>query len=229
MLQHHSWTEQLPHTVFVASPKQKKSLEIQGVKYQFVTLSEKKFFGDEEISINGLSVKVSDREKTLLDCLDHLKYAGGITEVSKALWNAKDELDWEKLLSYGIRMGDSAILKRLGYLTELLRLVDSSYREKIETHLKKGYSLLDLSAGRREGQRLSRWRLILNISPDQFLSWKTESSKREGYPTRPWEEQKEQRARVEISDFLKAKRKEILRLCAKRGARKVRVFKQPKW
>lgn len=70
-------------------------------------------------------------------------------------------------------MGDSAILKRGGYLTELLRLAIPSYREKIEAHLKKGYSLLDPSAGHRDGERISRWRLIINIPPDQFLSWRT--------------------------------------------------------
>lgn len=85
MLQHYGWTEQLPLTVLIASPRRKKNLEIQGVMYQFVTLTEKKFFGDVEIAIEGQTVKVSDREKTLLDCLNHLEYAGGIIEVSKAL------------------------------------------------------------------------------------------------------------------------------------------------
>lgn len=204
ILQHYGWTEQLPHPIFVASPKRKKNLVIQGVSYQFVTLSEKKFFGVEEISIDGLSIKVSEREKTILDCLDHLEYAGGITEVSKALWNAREELDWEKLLSYGIRMGDSAILKRLGYLTELLRIADAFFLEEVEKHLKKGYSLLDPSAGHRNGKRISRWRLILNIPPDEILSWRE-------YP-------------MEISKLIRTRREEILQLCVKRGARNIRIF-----
>ncbi|MGI0021408.1 MAG: type IV toxin-antitoxin system AbiEi family antitoxin domain-containing protein, partial [Nitrososphaeraceae archaeon] len=38
-------TEQIPYTIFVATTKRKRNLTFDNQKFQFITLSEKKFFG----------------------------------------------------------------------------------------------------------------------------------------------------------------------------------------
>lgn len=73
-------------------------------------------------------VCIADQEKTLIDCIDKQQYAGGISEVAKGLWEAKKEIDFEKLIEYAIKMENKSLLKRLGYLLDLLNL----YKNNIE-------------------------------------------------------------------------------------------------
>ncbi len=61
---------------------------------------------------------MADREKTIVDGLDHPEHAGSIIEVRKALWRGRAELDFERLVDYSLRMKNRAIIKRLGFLLE---------------------------------------------------------------------------------------------------------------
>lgn len=47
-------------------------------------------------------IVIPEKEKTIVDALDHPEYCGGIEEVAKCLWNAKDDADisFEKILKY---------------------------------------------------------------------------------------------------------------------------------
>lgn len=76
--------------------------------------------GFKQISIDGSHVNISEPEKTIVDCLDRLRYCGGISEVAKALWYGRDEFDFTKMAEYSRRYGNRAANQRLGYLIELL-------------------------------------------------------------------------------------------------------------
>lgn len=171
-LNYHGLTEQVPRTVFVATPSRVGKRKILDSDYRFITLAERKFFGYDQEIIGDARVNVSDREKTLVDCLDHPEYCGGLEEVVKALHSGRDELSLEKMAGYAKRMGNSAILKRLGYLIELMGikhsagLIDSALEE-----VKKGYVLLDPTE-ERGGWYLARWRLRVNVSDDRLREWK---------------------------------------------------------
>jgi predicted transcriptional regulator of viral defense system len=161
----------LTNTIFIVSPKRKKNLTITGVNYKFVKIHPKKMFGSTEIEVNDMIIKVSDKEKTLLDCMDHPEYCGGITEVIKGLWNAKGELDFMKMLNYAERMNNSAIVKRLGYLMEILELDKREFITTLRRMVRKGFSPLDPLLPKK-GKFNSQWNLILNISKEELLSFK---------------------------------------------------------
>ena len=42
--------------------------------YRFVFISKRKFFGAKQISIDGSQVNISEPEKTIVDCLDRVRY-----------------------------------------------------------------------------------------------------------------------------------------------------------
>ena len=115
-LNFYGFTEQTPFTVFVATPRRIKNREVLNIKFNFVTLSKRKFFGFEPTVVSIYKINISDREKTLADALDHPEHCGGIPEVAKSLWNAKEVVSIEKIAGYAERMGNTAIVKRLGYL-----------------------------------------------------------------------------------------------------------------
>jgi len=168
-LNFHGFTEQVPITVYVVTIKRLRDRTILNTKYRFVTLDKRKFFGFEAESVSNIKVNISDKEKTLADCLDHPEYCGGISEIVKALWDAKDEFSMEKLVSYSLTMGNSAILKRLGFLLELLQIgISENLMEKIRTNVKKGYVLLD-PLEEKHGKYSTRWGLLINVSEDRLL------------------------------------------------------------
>ena len=160
-LSHYHLTEQIPFSVFIASTKRKSNRTIFGVRYIFVALSEKKFFGYTGVSISGKTVYVSDREKTVADCLDHPEYCGDITEVAKALRSR--DLSYRKVVDYAIRMGNATILKRFGYLSEILNLdLDEGLKRKILDNISRGYSVFDPALKSRSGKYNDKWKLLVN-------------------------------------------------------------------
>lgn len=78
----HAFTKETPFTVFVANTKRTRNRKILDIRCRFVTLSKKRFFGFIPIAVGAHHVNISDREKTLVDALDHSEYCGAIGKVS---------------------------------------------------------------------------------------------------------------------------------------------------
>ena len=110
---------------------------------------------------------ISDMERTIIDCLQHPAFAGGVTEVARGLWMKRDELKVERLMEYAKRLGVGAVVRRLGYLLEYYGMGDASMLESFRSTLTATYQRLDpvLPA---EGSFLSRWRLQQNVTPDEL-------------------------------------------------------------
>jgi len=165
-LNFYGFTEQTPFTVFVATTRRMKNREVLNAKYNFITLSNRKFFGFEPTAVGTYKVNVSDREKTLADALDHPEYCGAIPEVAKSLWNAKEKVSFEKIVIYAERMGNTAIVKRLGYLLESLSInVDLEVLSKMRETISPGMSALDPTCPKK-GKYNARWNLLLNVSKE---------------------------------------------------------------
>jgi predicted transcriptional regulator of viral defense system len=98
-------TEQSPRTVFVATTKRKRDVEFGPTRFEFITLSRKKFFGFVEAEISGGPFNVSTREKTLVDCLAFPKCCGGLDEAVKGAWNGRKKIDFAKTLRFAERYG----------------------------------------------------------------------------------------------------------------------------
>ena len=111
-------TEQVPHTVFVATTRKKRPVDFQGHHFRYVTVKRDKFFGYRRESVGDLPVLVADLEKSLIDSLDQSRYAGGMAEVAHALIVAAPDLDMDLLIDYAMRIGDRSLASRLGYLLE---------------------------------------------------------------------------------------------------------------
>ena len=156
-LDFHGLTEQMPRTVFVETTSRRKrpKVNVFGVDYYIVRVKNEKFFGNEQHWIEGASINITDPEKTIVDCLDRTRLCGGVIEVAKAL--AEGGFDKDKLIHYSIRINNSGVIRRLGYLADHLDLgIDVP---KVDT---RNYLCLDPSMPHR-GPKNARWRLIVNI------------------------------------------------------------------
>ena len=161
-LNHHGMTEQLPRTVFVATdhPVRRKPGDVLGVSYKIVSLRPGKLFGITKAWIDEIPFSVTDREKTIIDGLDLPQYVGGVSEIAKALTGSWKVLDEKALRSYAVKIGNSAVVKRLGFMMEMLGLGDVETL-RAEIPLASGFSSLDPTIPKR-GKYNRRWGLLVN-------------------------------------------------------------------
>jgi predicted transcriptional regulator of viral defense system len=164
-LNYHSLTEQVPMTVFAATTESSPEREIHNVSYQFITLTDSKFFGYEPVAFGSQQVNIATVEKALADCADHPEHCGGITELSKAFSNAEG-VDCETLVEHLLRMKNGAAVKRIVYLADIHGIV-LPHRAELEDAFTTGYSKLDPTR-EDEGHHTSDYRLILN-TPEKKL------------------------------------------------------------
>jgi len=162
-LNYYGFTEQVPNKIFIATKKRLKDRKIHETCLKFVCLSKKKFFGFDNISISNLKVNISDKEKTIIDCLDKPKYCGGIEEIVKSIFFAKEEIDFKKLTNYAIKIGNNAVIKRLGFILDFLSMDSKNLKNKISS----SYSVLDPTK-EKKGKYSSEWKILINVSKEEL-------------------------------------------------------------
>lgn len=162
-LNHHGMTEQLPRTVFVATnhPVRRPPGDVLGVTYKIISLRPEKFFGVMKDWIDEMPFMVTDREKTIIDGLDLPQYVGGVAEIVKALSIGWTQLNESKLRKYAVKIGNSAVAKRLGFLMETIGLGNIEALRKV-VKLAPGFSPLDPTLP-RHGKYNRRWGLLVNM------------------------------------------------------------------
>jgi len=157
-LNYHGLTEQIPNTVFVqtTSRKKKRDLNVFGVRYLIIKISESKFFGVEKVWIDNVSINITDKEKTIVDCMDRPEYCGGVIEVAKALNN--EIYDYDRLSRYAANMKNSGVIRRLGFLCDYLGIPIV-----LPAINSRNYLYLDPTMPKK-GVTDRKWRLKVNIS-----------------------------------------------------------------
>jgi len=160
-LSYHGMTEATPPAVYLASTVHLNSRVIFDVRMVFVSLRPWKMFGMDTVVIEGSEVTLSDREKTIVDCLDHPEHAGGIAQIRDVLEDELGRLDFGKVFRYARRMRNSTVLKRLGYILGILGHPEMAERIS-RSSLGEGYSKLDPRFP-NTGPTNERWKLRLNV------------------------------------------------------------------
>jgi predicted transcriptional regulator of viral defense system len=144
-------------------------LNIRQRKFQFIFHNRKHFFGATDIWADSFSkIRCSDLEKTFVDCLYKPDYAGGITEIAKGLYKSKEKIDFEKLLKYCSNFKAQSVIKRLGFLLELLE-IDNPIIDRLHSLKTKSFILLEPSY-QKQGNLVSRWSVQQNLESNDITS-----------------------------------------------------------
>jgi len=158
-LNYYGLTEQIPAKVFAQTTSRRKhqTVAVFGVKYKIVRIKSEKFFGLQKIWIENTQINITDKEKTIIDGLDKPQYCGGMIEVIKALKNGRKELDFKKLSQYANQIGNSGVVRRLGYVCDLLNI-----KIKLTPPKVRNYLLLDptMPVGQKKN---AKWKLVVNL------------------------------------------------------------------
>ncbi|MBC8501282.1 MAG: hypothetical protein H8D38_05980 [DPANN group archaeon] len=166
MLNKYGFTEQVPVEIAVVTNKSRKSITLKNARIVFINFPKKRFFGYTHTE----NFVFANREKALIDSLHIPKYAGGIGEIFKCLYNAWNEIDHKVLINYALRMDNKSLLKRLGFLIEKAELdITKPLLAKLKKNLSKSYSKLDPSFSKK-GEYNTKWKLIVNL--DNLFEWR---------------------------------------------------------
>lgn len=163
-------TDQIIETVYYFSTKQVKerSARLGSVNFKIKTIKNNRIFGVKPIWYGSNKVRVSDPTKTIIDILDDPKLVGGMSIVYEIFeeYIGSEYCDYEKLLSYALRMNNRTIVKRLGFMidTKLAKL--PSNLTNLEKIISSGYSYFDPSI--KNNRIVDKWKL--KVPP----SWKQE-------------------------------------------------------
>ncbi|MHA8060076.1 type IV toxin-antitoxin system AbiEi family antitoxin domain-containing protein [Aquirufa beregesia] len=159
----------LKEQIVVSKQIRPSEIKIKNVPFQYIYHNEKHFFGAKKIWIDSYhQVLCSDLEKTFIDCLFKPDYAGGIVEVAKALYISKNNINYDTLLEYAKKFDSQAVIKRLGFLLEMLEINTRIIADL--QHLKTAsYVLLDTELP-KTGKRNSRWSIQQNLETDTIKS-----------------------------------------------------------
>lgn len=144
-------------------------LEIQGIKFQFIYHNTNHFFGSKKIWMDAFNkVSCSDLEKTFVDCLYKPDYAGGIVEISKALYKSKDNIDYKKLYQYCEQFKAQSVIKRLGFLLDLLE-IKNPISEALRRIKSNSFIALEPSY-EKKGKWIIEWNIFQNIETKDIIS-----------------------------------------------------------
>ncbi|MDW7733663.1 MAG: type IV toxin-antitoxin system AbiEi family antitoxin [Methanolobus sp.] len=163
-------TEQVPNVVFVTTTQRKKDLDYGETRFEFISLSKKRFFGFVEEKAARGTFNISSREKTIVDCMLYPKYCGGLDEAIKGIWKSRKELDFVKLLEYSKRVEVSVVTRRIGYALELLGLAEE-ISSQIASTRSKGYMWLDPLGPKKVIEYSKKYGLIINRTKDELTGW----------------------------------------------------------
>lgn len=154
--------------IFIATPKRQIIPREMIGRMIFVTVKEKSIWGIKEEWINNKEkIRISNIERTIIDCLTYSQYCGGITEIAKGIWIVKDKLDYKTLINYIKRQNKNVVAKRLGYLLEILSISDSGTILELNKFVKDRYDLFDPTLSIKRINKNS-WRLIDNVGQKQI-------------------------------------------------------------
>lgn len=89
------------------------------------------------------------------------EYVGGIVEIAKAIYTSKNKIKFDVLLDYTLRFESQAVIKRLGFLLELLE-IQNSIIDDLQKAKSASYIILDTELPKK-GKMIKRWSIQQNL------------------------------------------------------------------
>lgn len=159
-------TEQLFRSTLVVTSAniRTRSVELLGQEFRLFRVPKSRIVGTTSVWRRAERVRVSDRERTIIDCLRHPELCGGVRHLADMLreYRAGHDYDAKRLIDTAQAAANGAAWKRLGYLAEHLWPKDSTTRDEARRHVTSGAVRLDPNV-RRRGSLVRRWALWVNV------------------------------------------------------------------
>lgn len=159
----HGFTDYSPDMIYVQTLKKKRETTILATKYKFIQIKPEKAGGIEMTGQDTHAFRITDREKTLVDCFDLPQYACEFFDLVKIF--TRNHFDQHKLISYCNLINNNAVIKRLGYIAEVFKLPYEKFINYAQMRTSHTLCQLDPYGGAKVSNNpVSRWRIYININ-----------------------------------------------------------------
>lgn len=164
----HHWalTEQVFRTTVLKTSERVRTSSVRLLDHDYIV----NHVGDDALAWGlksewreDIRLHFADPARTVVEILDTPRLGGGIRHAAEVLVTYLDEQDPTCLIEYGDRLGNRAVFKRLGYLTETLDLDFPSLVSACEERVSSGISALEPD-GPEGGHRSMGWGLRVNVT-----------------------------------------------------------------
>lgn len=119
-------------------------------------------YGVTAVDIEGIAVRVSDPERTMLDALDHPRIFGGIGRALDIAREHLDRMDAKRLVQYALQGSRLSTCQRLGVLLERAEL-SARALGPLRSKARATHSLLSfVPEAPRTGRVNQRWNVVEN-------------------------------------------------------------------
>jgi predicted transcriptional regulator of viral defense system len=162
---HWGLTEQMFRTTVVKTTQRVRRSEVRLLDsdYLLMHVAENRLAWGMRTSWNeDVRLQIADPTRTVVDILDTPRIGGGIRHAAEILDAYLNNEDSARLIEYAERLGNRAVFKRLGYLTEALGCDEPELIAACRARLSAGIVLLDPDAP-QGGPRTPKWGLRANV------------------------------------------------------------------
>ena len=158
-LEYYGITDQVFHEVYVASLKPFSEFDFDGFSFRYIRSSH--LDGVETLPMSG-NIRITNKERTLIDCINDMDKIGGIEEIFACILNLK-KLREDHLLRYLAMYDNQFLYQKAGYLLsknqKILGLSDDFFKV---CQKKIGKSKRYLSSDYKNGKYDSTWQLVIH-------------------------------------------------------------------
>ncbi len=179
-LEFHGKAHSVFHEFYFLTATQRRQYSFRSYRFRPVVFpralrdARKVHYATKSVSREGVSVRVTTLERTLVDLLDRPDLAGGWEE----LWQSVTSIeffDLDVVVSYALLLGNATTVAKVGFFLEQHRerlMVEESHLGRLQEHLPRQPHYLDRDD--RTGRLLPQWNLIV---PEVVLSssWSEET------------------------------------------------------
>lgn len=154
---------QVFYVVYVSNKKKFEDFEFNGYSYEFVKNNYD--FGITEIR----KVRITDKERTILDCINKTDLAGGVEELILCL-ELIGRLDNEKIIEYLKYYNSKKMYAKVGFILERFKVelgIEDKTIEECNKKICNTHYYFDEETKRIKNKYISKWNLIV---PEIFLT-----------------------------------------------------------
>ncbi|MBN2755092.1 MAG: hypothetical protein JXR81_09585 [Candidatus Goldbacteria bacterium] len=164
MYNYYKFTDQIYQVVYLLNTKLQRKINAGGLRFNLLKIQKSRMYGLMEADFTGTKVKISDRERTLVDLLYYSAPVGGLKKAYKIMTDEvkNGRINLKKFISYLEIFPSAYVRKRAGYILENSGVKTGKLVKTINSS-----SLMGLYEGRgRKGKIDKKWGVIINDSQE---------------------------------------------------------------
>lgn len=157
--------------VYIASPNQFRTFKYEDVTYKWIP--RKNLTGMEKMIWSTAQIIVTDRERTILDCIDRIDLAGGFEETFKSLASITN-VNFDKLYQYAKKQRKKVLFHKIGFFLSLKEIRESwNINDEKVSKIKKNLSskIYYFEASKGEGKFVKEWNIIVPKNIEEMMTF----------------------------------------------------------